>query len=752
MNITSNEYQSIHTPGSIQPHGVLLVLSVPELIILQVSSNTQGYLGAEPTSLLSQPLSKVVDLEQVKIIKQNLEDNSGVNLLRLSILVSGQKQYFDCSVHRRDDLVILELEPTDCEHQGDFFSFQTLVTRAIATLQSTSELREFLQLVTLQIQHITNFDRVMVYEFDASGAGKVVAETKLPELPSYLGLHYPATDIPEPSRQLYQRCLLRFIRDLNAEPVKLISLNHPVTNQPVDLSQSVLRSADPCCVEYHQNMGVAALLVIPLVKNSQLWGLISCHHQTPQHLSTEVRGACELIGQFISLELDSKVNREELEAVVKLKSLHSEFVASISQAEDFQEALVNPEPRLLELVNAQGAAVCLDETITLVGNTPTLAEIQNLLLWADDQVQDSLFCTNSLPKLYPLAETYHDRACGLLLLRISQIKRYYILWFRPEVIQTVNWAGNPYESIQVDGDGKVTLSPRNSFAQWQEEVRLTSLPWQDFEQQSALDLRNAIVGIVLKKADELAEINQELQRSNQELDSFAFAASHDLKEPLRGIHNYSMFLLEDYGEILDEAGIEKLQTLVNLTERMERLIDVLLKFSRLGQTQLKLKPVNLNKLVERLINVLRASRQDTTLDIRIPRLLPTIQCDLVLVNELLSNLLSNALKYNNQPEPWVEIGYLNVEEQRERGLILVPQSEEIPLLFYVRDNGIGIRQRHIQNIFRLFKRLHSQKKYGGGTGAGLTIAKKIVERHGGRIWVNSSYGEGSTFYFYFKLY
>ena len=318
------------------------------------------------------------------------------------------------------------------------------------------------------------------------------------------------------------------------------------------------------------------------------------------------------------------------------------------------------------------------------------------------------------------------------------------------MIQTVNWAGDPNDAVQIGPDG-VTRCPRTSFEQWRQTVRLTSPPWKPCEIDSAIDFRNAIVGIVLSKADELAQVNLELERSNQELASFAYAASHDLKEPLRGIHNYATFLLEDYVEVLDQAGVDRLNTLINLSRRMEALIDVLLKFSRLGQTDLNLKPIDLNRILNRVIDVFRISRQEIQLDIRVPRPLPTVDCDPVLVSEVFSNLISNALKYNDRDEKWVEVGYLISNELREKELNQPDPASSAPPVFYVKDNGIGIRERHLNQVFRLFKRLHSQKKYGGGTGAGLTIAKKIVERHQGQIWVDSIYGEGSTFYFRLAL-
>ena len=238
----------------------------------------------------------------------------------------------------------------------------------------------------------------------------------------------------------------------------------------------------------------------------------------------------------------------------------------------------------------------------------------------------------------------------------------------------------------------------------------------------------------LRAEEELEKKNTALERSNQDLDDFAYIASHDLKEPLRGIHNFSAFLLEDYAGKLDDEGRSRLETLIRLSRRMEVLIDSLLHFSRLGRVDLAIDEVDLNDVVAEVVDAIAINLQENRIAIRIPRPLPTVHCDRVRVRELYHNLIVNAMKYNDKPEKWIEIGY------SENGAVSLPA-------LYVRDNGIGIQEKHFDTIFRIFKRLHGRDKYGGGTGAGLTIVKKIVERHNGRIWVDSAWGEGTTIFF-----
>ncbi|MBE9045092.1 GAF domain-containing protein [Pleurocapsales cyanobacterium LEGE 10410] len=750
VNLTNCDREPIHIPNLIQPHGVLLAVSATEYKILQVSLNTLDILGREPQSLLNQSLSELLGEKQVWAIKGCLaEDFEQINPLSVNLTGEGKELTFKAIVHSYEDIVLVELEPSQSNKEVNFFDFYKLVKSPITRIQNTFTLEELCNTIATEVRQITGFDRVMVYRFDREGAGQVIAEAARQDLEPFLGLHYPATDIPKQAKHLYTLNFLRLIPDATYEPVGLIPQFNPLTQKPLDLSMSVLRSVSPLHTEYLANMGVAASMSISLLKNKRLWGLIACHHNTPKQVSYETRTVCELLGQVVSFELANKEDNQDLDYRMKLKSIQSKFVETISQAEELKAGLTQNPAHLLDLVGATGVALSFGAETTLIGKTPDERAIQAMLPWLETQFDEEVvYETNSLAQVYPAAEANNEVASGLLALLISRVQKTFIIWFRPEVIQTVDWGGNPHKPSDIDEQGNLRLLPRKSFAKWQETVRCKSLPWKSCEVEAALELRSSIVSIILRKADELAQVNKELTRSNVELDSFAYIASHDLKEPLRGIYNYSSFLIEDYGQTLDSEGVDKLNTLMRLTHRMEDLINSLLHYSRLGRSELQVQPVDLNQLVAGVLDVLKVSKRDKQVRFDIPRPLPTVSCDRTQVSELFTNLISNGIKYNQKSEKIIEIGYLDPQHNPTIMKTLESLNKlELPTVFYVRDNGIGIREKHLESIFRIFKRLHGQNKYGGGTGAGLTIAKKIVERHGGEIWVESVYREGSTFYF-----
>ncbi|KAB8334122.1 GAF domain-containing protein [Scytonema tolypothrichoides VB-61278] len=749
LDLSNCDKEPIHLPGSIQPHGLLFVLTEPELRIIQISNNTAQFLGREPEELLNTRLHDLLEFPQVNAIDKCLsKDFESVNPLKIVLHQQGKNLIFDGIVHRFDNVLILELEPSQTQENVSFFGFYHLVKGAISKIQAASTTEEMCRVAVQQVQQLTEFDRVMVYQLDAEGAGHVIAETAQDELTPYLGLRYPASDIPTQAKQLYRLNKLRLIPDTDYQPAALVPPLHPVTQRPTDLSLAVLRSVSPLHIEYLHNMGVSASMSISLVKNKQLWGLIACHHTSPKYLSYEVRTACEFIGEVMSLDLVTKQANDDYDYKMNLKSILARFIELIPQHENLVETLAQSEADLLGIVSATGVAICWNDVWTCIGQTPEPDELQKLLAWVGTKIEgENLLYTDALPKIFPLLEKFKQRACGLIALAISKVKHNYILWFRPEVIQTVNWGGNPNKPVEVLQDHSVRLSPRKSFALWQETVQGRSLPWKASEIEAVLELRGAIVSIVLRKADELAKLNLELERSNTELDAFAYIASHDLKEPLRGIHNYASFLIEDYADVLQEDGLQKLETLLRLTHRMEDLIESLLQFSRVGRVELNLQLIDTNELVQHATEVVKLSMKSKDVEFRIPRPLPIVRCDRIQLAQVFTNLMSNAIKYNSSPKKWVEIGYLDSADTPNNCLLENSHNGETPIVFYVRDNGIGIKKQYLETVFRIFKRLHGKNQYGGGTGAGLTIAKKIVERHNGRIWVESTYGNGSTFYF-----
>ena len=515
VDLTNCDREPIHISGHIQPHGVLLVVREPQLEIVQVSDNTLHLLGFAPESAIGQDLSLLFDRVQLEKLKACLrnENLKTVNPIKLYVERPGKSLEFDCILHRVQEVLMVELELATSQENLSVFSFYHSVRATVSKIQSAKNLKDLCQVTVEEVRQISGFDRVMVYQFDPEGNGAVIAEDKAEKLSPFLGLNYPSSDIPKQARQLYSLNWLRLIPDINYKPVPIVSEKNAVTTQPRDLSFSVLRSVSPIHIEYLQNMGVAASMSISLIKDKELWGLIACHNYTPKYLNYELRAACEFIGQVMSLELQSKEGNEDYDYKLHLKSLQTKIFEDISTSENLSQVLVKCQHNLLEAVNAQGAAIVFGDNCYRVGQTPEGESLTYLTQWVQKHLKQEIFYTDSLAKCYPEAEEFKDTASGCLAIAISPTQKIYVLWFRPEVIKTVNWAGNPNKPLQTDEDGNYRLSPRKSFELWKENVRYKSLPWKQCEIDAALELRKAMINIVLCQIDKLEKLNRALEES-----------------------------------------------------------------------------------------------------------------------------------------------------------------------------------------------------------------------------------------------
>lgn len=724
--------EPIHIPGRIQPHGALLALREPELAVVQVSASLQEVAGLGPEELLGRPVDRLLGEEQAGRFRRLLQRPDPEAANPLSFVLG--KAPFDAIVHRTSQALLLELEPAVERGGVEFEGFYHLVNAAVQRLQTAPDLDALLRAAVEEVRRLTGFDRVMLYRFDPEWNGEVIAESRAPELEPFLGLRYPASDIPAQARQLYTLNRLRLIADVAARPAPLVPERAP-DGAPLDLSHSVLRSVSPVHIEYLKNMGVGASMSVSLLRGERLWGLIACHHRTARPVAYVARIACDFLGQVLSLQLAVREGQRDLQERSRLEGIQARLLQAVSRAPDLFQALAEHPAELCGAVNASGAALVFDGRILSLGEAPPAEEVRGLIRALEAASLPELHATDCLAREYPEGERWKEAAAGVLAAQISEESR--ILWFRPEVVRVVNWAGQPEKAVRVEED-RVTLHPRQSFELWKQVVHLRSAPWTPVELEVAAALRGALVDRFLQQAEararqDIERANELLRRSNEELDSFTHIVSHDLKEPLRGIQNYSDFVLEDYGELLPEDGRAKLEAMTQLSRRTQVLIDNLLRFSRLGRTDLAYQSTQVDRVVDEALALLQPLLQERQAEVRVQRPMPVVRADRSRLGEVFNNLVTNALKYNDSPRPVVEIG--------ARGAAgAVPQ-------FFVRDNGIGIRERDREAVFRLFHRLHTRTRYGGGTGAGLTLVRRIIEKHGGRIWIESSPGMGTTFYF-----
>ncbi|WP_377810806.1 ATP-binding protein [Azospirillum sp. A29] len=715
--------EPIHLPGSIQPHGHLLAVEADSLRLVCASAEAGAVLNRPPAEAFGLPVDRLIDCASTASLVHGLRTAPAEPVqLEILSLRGGDHQAI---AHRSGGLVILELEELPATGVGTLEALYPQMREGIRRMQAAHDFDALLASTAAEVRSLTGFDRVLVYRFDEQWNGTVIAEDGNDRLPSYRGLRFPASDIPQQARRLYALNRLRLIADARYQPVPLLSPKLDAT--PLDLSFSVLRSVSPVHLEYMRNMGTPASMSISVMDGDRLWGLISCHHAEPRQVSFAVRTACDLLGQVLSSQMIALERALDADHRIRSKSTQARLLAHMAAAESFIDGLSEDREDLLGLVNADGAAILFDGDCRLIGRTPPQEVVETIAAELAGQGIKDLFVSHRLPAEMPAAAGMERTASGLLAISISQLHPSYLLWFRPEIVQSIDWAGEPRKPLDSNGG----LSPRRSFEAWKETVRGQSLPWRHGEIEAAGDFRNAIVSIVLRKAEEMAALNEELRRSNGELAAFSYSVSHDLRAPFRHVTSYAELLRSRAGDKLSERERHYLDSIIEAASSAGRLVDGLLHFSQLGRATLARVEVDVGQLVDEVRHLLEPDLQGRNMRWTVHPL-PGVTGDPTMLRLVVQNLLANAIKYTrDRTDPEIEIGCRSNADAHE---------------FFVRDNGRGFDMAYAGKLFGVFQRLHREEEFEG-IGIGLANVRRIVERHGGRVWAEGRLDRGATFHF-----
>lgn len=704
--------EPIRVPGAIQPHGRLLVLDASTRQLLAYSDNwPDGSLQAALAHLTSSALPA---------------NPPGAVPVSLGVWAAQAGERWDVSAHCTDRHLLAEFEPA-APADGNVAPIYSLTRIFLPRLQAASSIEQLAQLAATEMKRLTGFGRCMVYRFDDAGHGQVLAEDVDPGYDSYAGHHFPADDIPLQARALYVLNQFRLIADANYTPVPLRIHGAALQPSDIDLSQAQLRSVSPVHLEYMRNMGTLSSMSVSIVIEGRLWGLVSCHGHAPRHVGVATRLACEHLGQLLALQIQSKEATGHVAEQLALRQLTLEIVSHLSES-DGTLSLLAQVPAMLRFARASGVAVVRDDEVWSVGEVPPQQAVMDLANWIEG-LGAEVFHSHQLAQDHAPAQGFKDVAAGVLAVSISQVHRHVILWFRPEIVKTVTWAGNPRKN-QVAADGRI--HPRRSFDSWQESIRGACLPWSAAEVAVAGELRQALIGIVLRRAEEFEEVAHELTRVNKELEAFSYTVSHDLRAPMRHIAGYVDLVVDLEKKALSERALRYLGNVKDAAAYAGQLVDALLDFSRMGRAALKQRPVDMQVLLQDLVRELSRQEPGRNVQWALEPSYPELFGDPLLLQVATRNFLSNALKYSRGRGP----ARITVRALRR------PEGDGIE----VEDNGVGFNMEYANKLFGVFQRLHQADEFEG-TGIGLAIVKRIVERHGGTVWGSGTPDQGARFGF-----
>ncbi|QDT16704.1 ATP-binding protein [Alienimonas californiensis] len=713
--------EPIRTPGSIQPHGALLAVD-DALRITRASRNLAEFTGVAAEAAVGQPLDAVLRLpEGYRFDPTQPRRGATVIVARPR---GGDDRPLRTALHRAGEETILEFAPageprSESADGGRWDESYGLAGHLMERTRGVTEVETLCEIATEVVRAQIGFDHVMAYRFDEEFNGEVVAESRGGALGPYLGLRYPASDIPEQARALYLTTQVRAMADVSYEPVDLLADRLPdgTDRPPLDMSGCRLRSMSPIHRAYLRNMRVSASLVLSIVCDDRLWGLIACHHATPRALSLDAVQSMALVSEMISIRVQMLEEARLRRRLTARFASRNAILDRLHSADDLVAELAQSAERLTEMMRADGLAVRFGDDVWTSGLAPEREEVDRLMDRFGDRSRDGLYFTESLRHDLPDVAIADAGIAGAAAMQFRE--RDFIVFFREEQARSIRWGGDPHKAVSRDAAGR--LRPRASFAEWVEQVEGLSRPWTEVDRRTADDFQKALAVFVLRRTRELKELNRRLRQKTDEIEQFVYSASHDLKSPLVTAQGFLGVLREDiaagrYDELTDSIGrIER------ATETMGSFIRDLLAFSQIGRAGGE-EPslVDWNEVAAEVIEGLAPQIAAREATVEVVDRLPTLLCRPQDVFRVFDNLLRNSLKYACEGEVRrIEIGC---------------RSQPVEHVVTVRDWGGGIPPEYHAKAMQLFQRVHTQKE---GTGIGLASVAKIVELIGGRVWLES---------------
>ena len=724
VNITNCDREPIHTIEQTQQHGVILVIDTTSKKIIQASENCLQLLGVAFSNIINQSLDKILAPKKADILFNTIQNHKTLYPQEATFK---NKKYLVIPHLTVANHLVLDIEPAG--ETINPIQFQEELVKILNEIKESDAIDEMCNQAALLVKDLYGYHRVMIYRFDEEWNGEVIAETKEEDLESWLGLHYPATDLPKPARINFLKQGVRIISDVNHSPSPLL----PHLKEKINLSKSELRGVSPIHIEYLNNMKVGATLTSAIILNGELWGLIACHHYSPKFINYHQRQSCKFLSQILANKLALKISNTFLEKINSSEEVRKELITQIDNSTCVEDALTQQKFKFTDVLNCHGGAICYNGKLTLVGNTPPKKKIQKIISEILKKQKDAVFFTKKLTRFYQEANQFKDTASGLLSVRIGNDEDNYLIWFRAEESNNISWGGNPEKKGFVK-DGIQYLHPRKSFERWTEKVSGIANPWNTYDIEAATTLQDSITHVIVKRQkNEIKKLNENLVDVNNELKILSYSVSHDLRAPLRGIDGYSRILQSKYADLLDEFGKKAIDTILSSTEEMDLLIEDILIYSKAGQQDLNITTYSTKQQLEAIISAQNIKSDSSSIEINIADNLPEITGDKKMLSQVFGNLINNAVKYTSkETAPKIEIGAEKKLDQT---------------IFYIKDNGIGFDPKHKNKIFDVFSRVATSTDFKG-SGIGLATVKRIIKKHQGEVWAESSLGNGASFYFY----
>ena len=737
FNIKSCEEEPLTIPETVQEFGYLLGFETSSEKLHFYSKNVEDLWNKkaplEPIQI-SDMLSDGSYVELKKVLSQSpskLEHYTLTIDLKPSFFhkLNDEGYIWESTIYESGCYTILEVEPATYKQLRPLsVEASLLYTKTLKpTINQKSSISHLYKKIVEAIRLTAGFDRVMIYKFNEGGDGTVVGESKIDELNSFLGLRFPATDIPKQARALYVLNGVRIIPNVDYKPVPIVDTPLSTRKECIDLSQSSIRSISPIHIQYLKNMNVSASMSISLVIEDKLWGLIACHHTKPRHLNLATRRHCELIGHLVSSQIAAYEAKIEKQRLSKKTKLIGKLIYSISTSPDrFNEVLEANQDTLLELLDADGFILRFSTDSISFGDLPSPIVLDKLTDYLASQ-KDTVVSSNNISMSLE-DKNLSEEVCGYCAVVLDASRKFYAMWFRKEEVKEVVWGGKPKDrSIP----SEESLTPRKSFEAWADKMTGKCRPWTISDKDIASRFNELLLRHVIERIRLHEESLKKMKQLDEGKDRFIASVSHELRTPLNAILGWA-----DLGMMSTAPGsatFEALDVIKKSAVTQNMLISDLIDAAKIaaGNMKLDLKPVNVQELILDIKKSFEAATiaKKIEIDTSMVESELTVISDSIRIRQALWNLIGNAIKFTPKG------GKITVQTKRNNSSVD----------FIIKDNGRGISREGISHIFSQFYQENADKT-SAGLGLGLSITKNIIELHGGQIFAYSEgLNRGSTF-------
>ena len=728
MNFIECHEEPIHIPGSIQSFGYLIGIDAESHTITFFSRNISDIFDIGSShelfgrKLIDFPGSfqSIIDSEIYTSLDKFTRRKNETYFDKIFI---GDTEYH-FSVFRSELYIFMEFEKV-------LINPNKRISNKYDNFYIIDNEKELWNHLLETLSKVVNYDRMMVYKFMMDGSGKVIAEKKNENMESFLGLHYPESDIPKQARDLYLKKRKRIFSNVYADTVPILSKSP----ENIDLTFSASRGMSPVHGQYLKNSGVASSFSVSIIIDDHLWGLVTCQNVEPKHIDLEDRVQAGIFTALAANAYSSFKSKSELNYRLELNEKMSQLKTEFLKHNNLFDSLIECKTEIRNLPEADGLAIVSDENIITDGKTPNPESIRRIVQWAQENTNERIYVSRNFLKEYGDKLDLSEDAAGIVIYFIERDKNEMLIWFRKEFDEHINWAGNPEKKVEVfsqNGEEKQMISPRTSFRIFTENIKGNSKRWNSRNVSAVQAVRDLILETSHKNYNAIKRLNDELKKVNDELDSFSYTISHDLGTPLTVMKLNAQMLL---GNLTDDSvkSKTKINTIIEEIDNMAEMMHDVLQLSRAKHSEIQLENLKTAHTIEKISQNAKMTYGSSNSEIIIKEC-PDVLADKTMLHQVFLNIINNAVKYSSHKDlPKVEI------EGTE---------DDQTIIYRISDNGIGIPEEEKHKMFKIFNRMDNAKKFKGN-GVGLSIVHRIMKRIGGNVDYESS-SEGTSFILTFK--